>query len=434
MPASKAAKTQSKRSVAKADWFRQRGVRAIFAALNRDGHEARVVGGALRNALMGLPVHEVDFAVTAPPDDVIRLATDAGLKAVPTGIHHGTITVVVDGAPFEVTTLRQDVETHGRHATVAFTQDWTADAARRDFTMNALYAGADGRIYDPLGGLPDLYARRVRFIGSARERIREDYLRILRFFRFTAAYSDGPPDPEGLAACIAERAGLARLSAERVRAELLRTLITRNPMHAIEPMAETGLLISILGGVVRPAHFERLAALEARLGAEASPIRRLGALAVMVEEDTARLAMRLRLSNAEAVRLDAIAALEPELLPGMSERDARTALYRIGEQAYRDRALIAWARAGDGSADEAWQQLYRLPERWVPPIFPLKGQDLIARGLKPGPEVGRALHGLEARWIASDFAVGRKDLLAGLKRDPKSGNRFSEKSRHKTNR
>ncbi len=414
MPTKKAARPRAQLSVAKADWFRQKGVRAVFAALSRDGHEARIVGGALRNALMGLPIHEIDFAVTAPPEEVIRLAGQAKLKAVPTGIDHGTITVIVDGAPFEVTTLRQDVETHGRHATVAFTRDWAADAARRDFTMNALYAGADGRIHDPLGGLPDLRARRVRFIGSARERIREDYLRILRFFRFTAAYNEGPPDADGLAACIEERGGLARLSAERVHAELMRILVTRRPLLALEPMAETGILIAILGGVVRLAHFERLAMLEAQIEIEAAPPRRLGALAVMIEEDAARLAKRLRLSKAETVRLEAIAALEPVLQPARSERRARAALYRIGERAYRDRVLIAWARAGGDPANRGWRQLYELPDRWTPPVFPLKGQDLIASGLKAGPNVGRRLRALEAKWIASDFALSRDDMLASL--------------------
>jgi tRNA nucleotidyltransferase/poly(A) polymerase len=281
--------------------------------------------------------------------------------------------------------------------------------------MNALHAGADGQLYDPLGGLPDLKARRVRFIGSARERIREDYLRILRFFRFTAAYSDGPPDAEGLDACIEERGGLARLSAERIRAELLRIFVTRNPMHALKPMAETGLLIAILGGVVRLAHFERLTVLEAQLGAEPEPIRRLGALALLVEEDAARLAVRLRLSNAEAARLEAMAALEPLLSAAMSEKEAREALYRIGIEAYRDRVLVAWARSGDETSNEAWRRLHGLPERWTPPAFPLKGQDLIARGFKPGPDIGRTLHELEAQWIASDFALSRNELLAGFK-------------------
>lgn len=398
-------------SVADADWFQRPGVQTVFAALNRDGHETRIVGGALRNTLLGLPVGDIDFAATALPEDVIRLAAEAGLKSVPTGIGHGTITVVVEGVAYEVTTLRRDIETHGRHATVAFTRDWTADAARRDFTINALYAAADGRVLDPLGGLEDLRAGRVRFINVPRERIREDYLRILRFFRFIAEYGSGPPDVDGLEACIAERAGLARLSPERIRAEMLRILVSRSPMVAIEPMAETGLLISLLGGVVYAAHFARAAAIEAGLGLLPAPIRRLAALAVRIEEDAARLTVRLRLSNAESARLAAVAALAPATHRDMQESRAREALYRLGQWRYQDRVLFAWAKSRDAEADEAWRHLYRLPERWKPPGFAVNGQDLLARGFKPGAELGTALRALEAKWIASDFTLSREELL-----------------------
>jgi tRNA nucleotidyltransferase/poly(A) polymerase len=396
-------------SVADADWFRKPELAAIFAALNRDGHEARVVGGAPRNTLMGLPAGDVDFATTAPPETVARFAAEAGLKPVPTGIDHGTLTIVSSHVPFEVTTLRRDVETHGRRATVAFTQDWAEDAARRDFTINALYADASGQVFDPLGGLPDLKARRVRFIGSARDRIREDYLRILRFFRFTADYAEGPPDAEGLAACIRERGGLAGLSAERIRAELLRILATRRPLAALEPMAESGILIAILGGVARLAHFERLAAIEARLGVPPVAIRRLAALAVMVEEDAGRLGARLRLSNAESRRLSGMAAQEPRLWAGMAEADARAALYKAGAETFRDRLLIAAARDGGDAG------LFDLPDRWQPPQFPIKGKHLMSCGFAPGPEFGDTLKTLEARWIASDFTLSRAELLAMAK-------------------
>jgi len=403
--------------IADAEWFRQPQLHAVFAALNRDGHEARVVGGAVRNTLMGLPVGDIDLATTATPDEVIRFVKAAGLKAVPTGIEHGTITVIVDHLPFEVTTLRQDVETHGRHATVAYTRDWAEDAARRDFTINALYAPADGRVADPLGGLPDLVARRVRFIGSARERIREDYLRILRFFRFTADYSAEPPDPDGLLACIRERAGLATLSAERIRVELLRILVTRTPHLALQPMTDTGPIILLLGGVVRLAHFERLAAIERQLDAEPSAMRRLAALAVMVEEDASRLSARLKLSNAEAARLKAMARLKPSVEADLTENDAHALLYRLGDQAFRDRVMLSWARqaaAGETGSGESWQALYTLPERWKPPEFPVSGQDLIAHGVRPGPDMGRTLRRLEVRWIASGFALSREALLGEL--------------------
>ena len=401
-------------SVAGAEWFRRSGVQAMFAALNRDGHEARIVGGAVRNTVLGLPVGDIDFAATALPKEIMRFAGNAGLKSVPTGIDHGTITVVVEGVPYEVTTLRTDVETHGRHATVAFTRDWAADAARRDFTINALYAAADGHIADPLGGLGDLQARRVRFIKSARDRIREDYLRILRFFRFTAEYGSGPPDPEGLAACITERAGLARLSPERIRAEMLRILVSREPMVAIAPMTETGLLTSLLGGVTYVGHFARAAAIEAGLGLPPAPIRRLAALAVRIEEDAARLTARLRLSNSEAARITAMAMLERALGPTMEGLRRKEALYRLGRPTFEDRVVIGWARSGDTVDAEDWQRLYRLPDFWALPAFPVKGQDLLARGVAPGPRVGALLRELEAAWIASNFTISREGLLRDL--------------------
>lgn len=401
-------------TLADRDWFRDSGIHAVFAALSREGHEARIVGGAVRNALLGLPVGDIDFATTAEPEAIIRLSREAGLKPVPTGVEHGTVTVVVEGVPFEVTTLRRDVETDGRRAKVSFTQDWAADAARRDFTMNALYAEASGRIFDPLGGLPDLEARRVRFIGSARDRIREDFLRILRFFRFTAAYSDGPPDPDGLDACIEERAGLARLSAERVRAEMLRILVTRRPMLAIEPMSDSGILVRILGGVARLAHFDRLVRLEEHLALSPVPIRRLGALAATIEDDVERLTERLKLSNAESARLQAIAALAPELASGMSGLAAKEALYRIGREAFQDRTLVAWARSGDDLDAKSWRKIYGLPDRWTPPALPVKGEHLLAKGCKAGPALGKKLRELEAAWIASGFKLSRDELLQRL--------------------
>jgi poly(A) polymerase len=397
-------------SIADAEWFGKPELKSIFAALNRDGHEARIVGGALRNTLMGLPVRDVDFATTAMPEDVARFAVEAGLKSVPTGIDHGTITIVSNHLPFEVTTLRRDVETDGRRAKVAYTRDWAEDAARRDFTINALYADAGGGIFDPLGGMQDIAAGRVRFIGSARDRIREDYLRILRFFRFTADYSALSSDADGLSACIRERAGLVTLSAERVRAELLRILVTRRPDVALAAMTDSGLLTSLFGGVVRLAHFERLEAIEAQLGLAPAAIRRLAALAVMVEEDAERLAGRLKLSNAEAARLAAIAAHRPFIRAAMSETDAKVALYHIGAEAFRDRVLIAAARGPDDMDDLGI--LYALPDRWQAPELPVKGKHLIASGFQPGPEMGDTLKTLEEAWIASDFAMGLDELLA----------------------
>ena len=240
------------RSLSDAAWLRKGALARLLQVLDCDGEEARVVGGAVRNALLGEPISEFDVATTAVPQEVIRRATAAGFKPVPTGIDHGTVTVVIESRPFEVTTLRQDLETFGRHANVRFGRDWRADAGRRDFTMNALSASADGVVHDYVGGRADLEARRVRFIGDAQTRIAEDYLRILRFFRFHAAYGRGLPDAAGLAACIAARAGLAQLSRERVRMELLKLLLARHATPALVAMAESGLLIPGAGRRSRP--------------------------------------------------------------------------------------------------------------------------------------------------------------------------------------
>jgi tRNA nucleotidyltransferase/poly(A) polymerase len=362
---------------------------------------------------MGLPVREIDFATTATPEDVAAFARKAGLKPVPTGLEHGTMTVVAHGQPFEVTTLRRDVETFGRHASVKFTRDWAMDASRRDFTINALYASADGTVHDPLGGYPDVVAKRVRFIGSARERIREDYLRILRFFRFTADYGRDP-DAESMAACIAERHGLRKLSAERIRAELLRILAAREPLRALEPMSEAGFLTALLGGVVRVAHVARMVAIEADNGLPRDPVRGLGALALMVEEDVRRLTERLRLSNAESARLETMAAAKPVVSGDTGTLAIKAVLYRLGQSRFCDRVLIAWARSGAAPDDAAWRAHLALSGRWKPPAFPVKGEDLLAAGIERGPKLGVLLRELEEAWIRSDFTLDRAGLLALL--------------------
>ena len=265
-------------SLAEARWLREASTQRVFAAIDSGGFQARAVGGAVRNSLLGLPVTDIDIATTARPEDVMRLARASGLAVIETGLKHGTVTVIANRRPFEVTTLRKDVETHGRHATVAFTDSWSEDACRRDFTINALYCDADGTVHDPLGGLGDLTARRVRFIGDAAERIREDYLRILRFFRFTAQYSEGLPDAAGLAACTRERAGLGRLSAERVRQELVRLLVARGVLDAVMAMREHGILAAVLPAAPRPGLLARLVEIEAGQGLDGDVMLRLAAL------------------------------------------------------------------------------------------------------------------------------------------------------------
>ena len=388
-----------------APWLREGALPRLIAVLDGDGEEARVVGGAVRNALLGEPVHEYDVATTAVPDEVVRRVTAAGFKAVPTGIVHGTVTVVVGRAPFEVTTLRQDVETYGRHAKVAFGRDWAGDAHRRDFTINALSVAADGTLYDYTNGLADLAARRVRFIGDAKTRIAEDYLRILRFFRFHAAYGQGEPDRAGLVACIEGRAGLDQLSRERVRMEVMKLLVAARATPTLTVMSDVGLLLRVLGGVSYLAAFETMTRIEAAAGVVCDAARRLGALAVATPEDAERLWQRLRLTNAEHARLAAMGAAWPRLSPARGEDAARAQLYRLKPELYVDSALLAWARAPAGADDAAWRALVSLPQRWTAPVFPLKAADFIARGIDKGPALGAAMRAAEAAWIAADFPM-----------------------------
>ena len=385
-----------------AAWLHGGAVARLLSLLDADGEEARAVGGAVRNALLKLPVEEIDVATTAVPEEVMRRVQAAGCKAIPTGIEHGTVTVVVDQQPVEVTTLREDVETFGRKARVAFGRDWKADAERRDFTINALSAARDGTVYDYVGGLADIAARRVRFIGEPGTRIEEDYLRILRFFRFHAYFSEGAPDAAGLLACIKARAGLATLSRERVRTELLKLLLAPHATPTLAVMAEAGLLGDVLGGVPLLASFENMIKVEAAAGVGADAVRRLGALAVWVAEDAERLSQRLRLSNVESERL---LALDPwwRVAPAADERAARSLLYRLGPQAFSDRALVAWTRSAAGAADGRWRDLTTLSRRWNAPAFPLKAADFMNRGLAAGPQLGEAMRAAEAAWVAADF-------------------------------
>ena len=393
-----------------AAWLSEGALPKLLAVLDRDGEEARVVGGAVRNALLGEPVHEHDVATTAVPDEVVRRVTAAGFKAVPTGIAHGTVTVVIAGHPFEVTTLRQDVETYGRHAKVAFGRDWAGDAQRRDFTINALSVTADGAIHDYTGGLADLAARRVRFIGEAKTRIEEDYLRILRFFRFHAAYGEGDPDPAGLAACIESRDGLDQLSRERVRMETMKLLVAARATPTLAVMSETGLLLRVLGGVPYLAAFEMMTKAEAAAGVASDAARRLGALAVAVPEDAERLWQRLRLTNAEHARLSAMGGEWRSLLPAQGEQAARAALYRLKPEHYVDAALLAWARSPASAHDDAWRAHVTLPQRWTAPLFPLKAADFMARGVGKGPALGAAMRAAEAAWVKAGFPDGQAAL------------------------
>jgi poly(A) polymerase len=389
-------------SLDNAVWLVRGEAAALLKLLDSNGEQARIVGGAVRNALLRLPVDEIDIATTALPEEVVRRVESAGWKTIPTGIEHGTVTVLTAGKTFEVTTLRRDVETFGRKAKVVFGRDWVVDATRRDFTINALSLSADGKLHDYVGGVADLAARRVRFIGDPAQRIAEDYLRILRFFRFHAWYGEGAPDRDGLDACIRGRAGVDALSRERVRTELLKLLLAPHATPILALMTEIGLLGNVLGGVARLASFENLAKVEAALGLESDPVRRLGALGVWVAEDGERLARRLRLSNADAERLTCLDGwwrLSPEV-GGLS---ARSLLYRLGGGRFADQVLVAWSRSAAGAADRAWRALAELPRTWSVPEFPLKAADFMARGFAAGPALGTVMRAAEQAWIAADF-------------------------------
>jgi poly(A) polymerase len=394
-----------------AAWLTRGEIGRLLALLNRDGEEARVVGGAVRNSLLRMPVDEIDVATTALPEEITRRVAAAGGKAVPTGVEHGTVTAILDRKPFEVTTLREDVETFGRKARVVFGRDWRADAARRDFTINALSAAPDGTIYDYVGGLNDIAARIVRFIGDPQRRIEEDYLRILRFFRFHAHFGHGLPDAAGLHACIRARGGLDVLSRERVRMEMLKLLTAPHAAPTLAVMAECGLLGAVLGGVAYLASFENVAKEEAALGLEANAVRRLGAIGVWVAEDAQRLAERLRLSNAESERLLALDGWW-RVAPRHGTQAAHALLYGLGEQSFVDRVLVAWARSAAGAADPQWRALARLPQNWTAPTFPLRAADFSRRGIPAGPALGAALRRAEAAWIATDFPLDRAALEA----------------------
>jgi poly(A) polymerase len=411
--------------VLSAPWLRSGPTSRVLSLLNDNGEEARVVGGAVRNALLGIPTGDIDIATTALPDEVIRRAKAAGIKSVPTGIDHGTVTLVIEAHPFEVTTLREDTETFGRKAKVAFGRDWVGDAHRRDFTINALSVGADGVVHDHVGGLDDIAARRVRFIGEAEKRIAEDYLRILRFFRMHAAFGAGGLDRAGYLACIAGRAGLATLSAERLRMEMLKLLVAGGAVDAVTAMADAGLLQMIVGGVAYVGPFGAMIAAERELDLKPDAIRRLAALAVAVTEDARRVAAKLRLSNAETKSLDSMGHRWWRL-DGLDEARARRLLYRLGEDSYRNRLMLAWARAGSDADPASWRAFATLPQRWQAPKFPLNAADFLARGVAEGPALGQVITLAEDAWLAADFPLDQASLggiadqaVARLTRDPR---------------
>jgi len=394
------------------DWIDAAPTRAVIAALEAAGGAdcARFVGGCVRDALLGRTRadQDIDIATRLTPEETTAALKRAGLRAIPTGVEHGTITAIADHRPFEITTLRRDVETDGRRAVVAFTQDWNEDAARRDFRLNALYAEADGRLHDPTGGgIADALAGRIVFVGEPEIRIREDYLRILRFFRFHAWYGQGEPDAAALAACAALATGLESLSGERIAKELLKLLAAPDPGSSVKLMAETGVLETLLPGA-DVTRLDALLALEDTASLDPDAELRLSALLPPVKDMVTEVSKRLRLANVLKTRL--LNAVDP-WAEELTDQGARRAVYALRPQAAADRLRLAWSAA---PLEPAWPSLWSETQTWRPPAFPITGEDIKAHGLVEGLEIGRIRRIVEDWWIAADFPADRTRALEAL--------------------
>lgn len=405
-------------SLGQRPWMTTPEVVRVFDALEARGGAgcARYVGGCVRNALLKTEIGDIDIATVLTPDQVTEALKAAGIKAVPTGVEHGTVTAVADGKPFEITTLRRDVATDGRRAVVAFTTDWAEDAQRRDFTLNAVYADRDGTLFDPTGrGVEDAQAGRIVFVGDPAARVAEDHLRILRFFRFFAWYGRGEPDEAALAACRDGRDSISALAAERISKELLKLLAADEPRPAVRLMAQTGVLGVILPAATDLAQFEALVAIESDMLFVNDPLLRLATLIPDDQVGAAQAAERLRLSNDQRDRLVAAMGRTPRITSWMSPRESRRAVYQIGAQAFADRVKLAWAKSQRSAATHQWRGLLALGESWSPPPFPLTGEDVLNSGVPKGPMVGDVLREVEAWWIDHDFIDDKFSAIEKLK-------------------
>lgn len=394
-------------------WMTAPDTQAVLTALAADGACVRFVGGCVRDALLRRPVHDIDLATTERPENVLALLKRAGIQGVPTGLAHGTVTAVVAHKPFEITTLRRDVETHGRHAKVVYIDDWQEDAARRDFTMNAVFCDCDGTLYDPFGGVEDLFAGHVRFVGNPKARIKEDVLRLLRFFRFYAEYGVAAPDVDALAACREFAPLLPKLSGERVRAELLRLLEANASADVIGLMAGEGVLAHILPEATGLDVLANLVAIEVEMG-DVHPIRRLGCLLPQGTGTVGEVAARLKLSNVEKRRLMALVTAPIGVAGFEDARTVRRALYGLGTERVMDAVLLHWARLGPAPGEAATAPCriaFREARVWQEKKFPIKGKDLLALGLAAGPEMGDLLEQVEAWWVEGDFTASRAQCL-----------------------
>ncbi len=388
-------------SLPRARWLKEPSLQRVFAIVAGAGGEARVAGGAVRNALLGDTIGDIDIATTLQPQEIITAFKAAGLSVHPTGIEHGTVTVVVDRKPYEITTLRRDVETDGRRAVVAFTDNWKEDALRRDFTINALYCDAAGKIHDYVDGYADIQRKRIIFVGTPAARIREDNLRILRFFRFLAAYEKMTADPASLAACVRLKKGLLGLSAERIAREMFKLLEGPKAVPVLKLMAKHKVLKLIV------PHTDEFRAI-GRLPPD--PLLRSFALAKKPES----LREAWRLSNNQAKRIDSLLQ-GPTLTPKLRENEQQKLLYAIGSEAWRDSVHLAWAKSRASLTDKEWLRMLNLPARWGAPRFPVSGQDLIDVGFPSGPDLGRELKRLEDYWIGTDFKSTKDELLESIK-------------------
>ncbi len=402
-----------------APWLTAPPLQTIFSILNDKEEQARVVGGAVRNHLFNRPIHDIDIAVKLPPEEVVKRAQKAGLKTIPTGIKHGTVTLICQAQSFEVTTLRRDIETDGRHAKVKFGTSWQEDAARRDFTINALYLSADGHLHDPLGtGWQDCSAKHVRFIGEPTARIKEDHLRILRYYRFAAHYQQGPLDQAAISATIQQRAGLAHLSKERIHSEVIKLLSAEHLGPVISQLYQNGLLLQILGTAPNITLLEKLTAIEANLNLDPDPTVRLGMLAAYHEGDVKRLAKRLALSNHEQATLALCLSAKPFDRWTTHQPDEHTHKvhhYQMGREAYLTAFIASWARSGHAPSSKNLHRLYQTAGKWPELKFPITGKDLLAKGVQPGPKLGQALSDLERHWLANKMQPNRSELLKKFK-------------------
>jgi poly(A) polymerase len=410
------------------DWLSATETRTLVQALTAGGGEVRFVGGCVRDSLAKRAVGDIDVAISERPERTLELLEQAGIRAIPTGLKHGTVTALIGDRKYEVTSLRADVETDGRHSKVRFINDWAEDAKRRDFTINALSCTPDGDIYDPFGGLDDLGHGRILFVGRAKDRIDEDVLRLLRYFRFYATHGRPPPDIEALNACRDMAPRLAELSGERVREEFFKILLSTAPADIVVLMRGERVMDFLLPGV-RSDNLGRLrlvAWLETNAMKRASvmpdPVRRLAALLTTDVAGAESVAERLRLSNAERERLIVMAEPPARISIALDERMQRQRLYALGGRSVRDLAILSWAAElaiaprQPLAKSEAWQDLLARADSWTKPTLPVGGEDAKALGVAPGPEMGKLLKAIEAWWIEGDFRAEREACLAELKR------------------